>query len=67
MADDRRLAANRRANWRGSFATGAVSPVEVLDAHLAAIAELNPKLNAIVTLAAEAGARRARALPKARS
>src|SRR5271165_3281651 len=31
----------------------AVSPVEVLDAHLAAIAELNPKLNAIVTLAAE--------------
>ena len=30
-----------------------VSPVEVLDAHLAAIAEINPKLNAIVTLAAE--------------
>src|SRR5277367_5505914 len=31
----------------------AVSPVEVLDAHLAAIAAINPKLNAIVTLAAE--------------
>jgi amidase len=31
----------------------AVSPVEVLDAHLAAIEALNPKLNAIVTLAAE--------------
>jgi amidase len=31
----------------------AVSPVEVLEAHLAAIAEINPKLNAIVTLAAE--------------
>jgi amidase len=31
----------------------AVSPVEVLDAHLAAIETLNPKLNAIVTLAAE--------------
>src|ERR1700722_18238893 len=31
----------------------AVSPVEVLDAPLAAIAEINPKLNAIVTLAAE--------------
>src|ERR1700685_1172349 len=30
-----------------------VSPVELLDAHLAAIAEINPKLNAIVTLAAE--------------
>src|SRR5580700_11695172 len=30
-----------------------VSPVEVLDAHLAAIAEINPSLNAIATLAAE--------------
>jgi amidase len=28
----------------------AVSPIEVLDAHLDAIADLNPKLNAIVTL-----------------
>ena len=33
--------------------TRAVSPVEVLDAHLAVIAALNPKLNAIVTLAAD--------------
>jgi amidase len=42
----------------------AVSPVEVLDAHLAAIARINPKLNAIVTLAAQsarAAARRAEA------
>jgi amidase len=31
----------------------AVSPVEVLDAHLAVIATVNPKLNAIVTLAAD--------------
>jgi amidase len=31
----------------------AVSPVEVLDAHLAVIAEINPKLNAIVTLVAD--------------
>ena len=41
-----------------------VSPVEVLDAHLAAIARLNPRLNAIVTLAADAAhetARRAEA------
>ncbi len=30
-----------------------VSPVEVLDAHLAVIARLNPRLNAVVTLAAE--------------
>jgi len=33
--------------------TRAVSPLEVLDAYLAVIAALNPKLNAIVTLAAE--------------
>jgi amidase len=31
-----------------------VSPVEVLDAHLAVIARRNPKLNAVVTLAADA-------------
>jgi amidase len=30
-----------------------VSPVEVLDAHLAVIEQINPKLNAVVTLAAE--------------
>src|SRR6202161_1550441 len=44
--------------------SGAVSPVEVLDAHLAAIARINPKLNAIVPLAADsarAAARRAEA------
>lgn len=42
----------------------AVSPVEVLDAHLAAIGSLNPKLNAVVTLAADearAAAQRAEA------
>jgi amidase len=35
------------------IATKAVSPVEVLDAHLATIARVNPKLNAIVTLLAD--------------
>ena len=35
------------------IAARAVSPVEVLDAYLAVIATLNPKLNAIVTLAAD--------------
>jgi amidase len=35
------------------IATKAVSPVEVLDAHLATIARVNPKLNAIVTLVAD--------------
>ena len=39
----------------------AVSPVEVLDAHLAVIERVNPKLNAIVTLAAEAARASARA------
>ena len=35
------------------IATKAVSPVEVLDAHLATIARVNPKLNAIVALVAD--------------
>jgi amidase len=39
----------------------AVSPVEVLDAYLAAIARINPKLNAIITLAAESARDAARA------
>ena len=38
-----------------------VSPVEVLDAHLAVIARVNPQLNAIVTLAADAARASARA------
>src|SRR5712692_2622046 len=35
------------------IASKAVSPVEVLDAHLATIARVNPRLNAIVTLVAD--------------
>jgi amidase len=42
-----------------------VSPVEVLDAHLAAIEQINPKLNAIVTLAAERAREAARAAESA--
>src|SRR5262249_28334046 len=38
----------------------AVSPIEVLDAHLAAIAALNPKLNTVVTLAEESAPEHAR-------
>jgi len=38
----------------------AVSPIEVLDAHLAVIAALNPKLNAVVTLAEESAREHAR-------
>src|SRR5262249_44759612 len=37
------------------------SPLEVLDAHLAVIARVNPRLNAIVTLAAEPARRQAQA------
>jgi len=36
------------------IASKAVSPVEVLDSHLATIARVNPKLNAIVSLVADA-------------
>ncbi|MEK9832149.1 MAG: amidase family protein, partial [Rhodospirillaceae bacterium] len=38
---------------RDRIAAQEVSPVEVLDAHLAVIARLNPTLNAVVTLAEE--------------
>jgi amidase len=41
--------------------TRAVSPVEVLDAHLLAIERFNPQLNAIITLAAEQARDAARA------
>lgn len=41
------------------------SPVEVLDAHLAAIGRLNPVLNAIVTLAAEPAREAAQAAERA--
>src|SRR5262249_11596166 len=43
----------------------AASPVEVLDAHLAVIARVNPKLNAIGTLAAEQAREHARAVEAA--
>src|ERR1700687_2702311 len=36
------------------IAAKTISPVEVLDAHLATIARVNPKLNAIVTLVEDA-------------
>src|SRR5262245_16189215 len=43
----------------------AVSPLEVLDAHLAAIARTNPKLNAIVTLVADQATAQARTIETA--
>ena len=38
----------------GAIASRELSPVEVMQAHLDRIAEVNPKVNAIVTLAANA-------------
>jgi amidase len=43
----------------------AVSPLDVLDAHLAAVEKINPQLNAIVTLAAEQARDAARAAESA--
>jgi amidase len=43
----------------------AVSPVEVLDAHLAVIERINPKLNAVVTLAADTARETAKAAEQA--
>src|ERR1700681_2102944 len=50
------LSRKTAAELASLIATKAVSPVEVLDAHLAVVARVNPKLNAIVTLVAD-GAR----------
>jgi amidase len=52
MTDD--LSRKTAVELAALIATKAVSPVEVLDAHLATIARVNPHLNAIVTLVADA-------------
>jgi len=51
MTGDRGLVDRSALELRDLIATKAVSPIEVLDAHVAEIARLNPILNAIVTLA----------------
>jgi amidase len=53
MASDEALTRKSAVELAGMMRARAVSPVEVLDAHLAVIARLNPRLNAIVTLSAE--------------
>ena len=58
---DRGLVDRSALELRDLIATKAASPMEVLEAHLAEIARLNPPLNAIVTLAEE----QARAAAKA--
>jgi amidase len=52
MSDDTLIRKSAR-ELASLIAARAVSPVEVLDAHLAVIEQENPKLNAIVTLAAD--------------
>ena len=53
MSGDRGLVDRSALSLRDLIASKAVSPLEVLEAHLAEIARLNPTLNAIVTLADE--------------
>lgn len=55
------LTAKTAVELAGLIAAKKVSPVEVLDAHLARIAKINPKLNAIVTLAEDQARKAARA------
>jgi amidase len=59
MADEA-LARKSAVELAAMMRARAVSPVEVLDAHLAVIVRLNPRLNAIVTLAADAARETAR-------
>jgi amidase len=64
MTDDS-LARKTARELATLIATRAVSPVEVMDAHLAVIARVNPTLNAIVTLAADAARQQARVVEAA--
>jgi amidase len=61
MATDMSLTRKSARELARLVRSRAVSPVEVLDAHVAAIERINPKLNAIVTLAAEQARDAARA------
>jgi amidase len=58
---DAELTRKSAAELAALIKSRAVSPVEVLDAHLAAIASVNPKLNAIVTLVEDAARQQAKA------
>ena len=50
MTNDRGLVDYSALALRDLIATGKVSPIEVLEAHLEEIARLNPSLNAVVKL-----------------
>ena len=55
METDAELVWKSAVDLTAMMKTGQVSASEVLDAHLDHIAEVNPKVNAIVTIAAEHG------------
>jgi amidase len=65
MTAEESLARKSARELSALIASRAASPVEVLDAHLAVIARVNPKLNAIVTLAADAARKQAQAIEAA--
>jgi amidase len=65
MTAEESLARKSARELSALIASRAASPVEVLDAHLAVIARVNPKLNAIVTLAADAARKQAQAIETA--
>jgi amidase len=63
--EDRSLTRKSARELAALIRSRAISPVEVLDAHLAEIERLNPRLNAIVTLAADQARVAARAAEEA--
>jgi amidase len=65
MTADDSLARKSARELAAMMASRAASPLEVLDAHLAVIARVNPKLNAIVTLVADQAREQARAVEAA--
>jgi amidase len=65
MSADASLARKSARELAALIKSRAVSPVEALDAHLAVIARVNPKLNAIVTLSADAARKQAHAIEAA--
>jgi amidase len=65
MSADASLARKSARELVTLIASRQASPVEVLDAHLATIARINPQLNAIVTLVAEEAKKQAQAVEAA--
>ena len=65
MTSDETLARKSARELAALIASRAVSPVEVLDAHLTVITRVNPTLNAIVTLVADQAREQARAVEAA--